>query len=213
MFQNIALQYTLAANVGVLISVAPLFTALVSRIVLDEKLAANFFIGFTLAMAGIILISFNGSIVFKFNPLGDLLSILAALAWAVYSVVMKKIYATESAIALTRTVYMYGLLFTLPFLPLFEFDPEIKRLAELPNLLNLLFLGVIASALCYLTWNYAVYQLGPVKTSVYIYVIPVITIIASALVLQEPISPVSGMGMALILIGMALSERQRWWAN
>jgi len=59
-------------------------------------------------------------------------------------------------LAVTRKVFFYGLLFVLPVLPLFEFRPGLERLAVLPNLLNLLFLGVGASALCYITWNYAV---------------------------------------------------------
>jgi drug/metabolite transporter (DMT)-like permease len=208
LFQNLALSYTLAANVSVLVSVTPLFTALVSRSVLNEKLKANFFLGFTLAMAGIILIAFNGSIVLKLNPLGDLLSVLAALAWAFYSVLIKKISVQPGAMfAVTRKVFFYGLIFMLPVLPLFKFRPGLERLAVLPDLLNLLFLGVVASALCYFTWNMAVQLLGPVRTSVYLYMVPVITIVASTLVLHETITLVAGMGMALILSGMALSER------
>lgn len=210
LLQNIALTYTLAANVSVLLSVAPLFTALVSRAVLGEKLKANFFLGFTTAIVGIILIAFNGSLVLKLNPLGDLLSILAALSWAFYGVLIKQISARQSAMsAVTRKVFTYGLLFMLPVLPLSGFRLGVERLAVLPNLLNLLFLGVGASALCFFTWNYAVHLLGPVKTSVYIYVIPVVTILVSALVLHEPITLVSGIGMALILAGMALSEREK----
>ena len=210
LFQNIALSYTLAANVSVLVSVAPLFTALVSRLILKEKLKAYFFLGFTVAIAGIILIAFNGSFILKLNPLGDLLSILAALVWAFYSVVIKKISMQQSAMSIvTRKVFFYGLLFLLPVLPLFEFHFEVERLAVLPNLLNLLFLGVVASALCYITWNVAVHLLGPVKTSVYIYMIPIITIIVSALVLHETITLVAGIGMALILSGMALSENEK----
>lgn len=209
LFQNLALSYTLAANVSVLISTAPLFTALVSRAAANETLKANFFLGFTAAMAGIILIAFNGSLVLKLNPLGDLLSILAALVWAFYSVLIKKISAQQSSLfSLTRKVFFYGLLFLLPVLPLFEFHLGLERLAVLPNLLNLFFLGVAASALCFVTWNYAVRLLGPVKTSVYIYLVPVVTIIASVLVLHESITPVAATGMALILTGMALSERE-----
>jgi drug/metabolite transporter (DMT)-like permease len=208
--QNEALTYTLAANVSVLTSVAPLFTALVSFLLLRERLKPNFFIGFAAAIAGIVLISFNGSLVLKLNPLGDLLSVLAALVWAFYSVTVKKIDAPQSGvIALTRSVVIYGLVFLLPVLPLFGFRLGLERLASPANLLNLLFLGVIASALCYVTWNYAVHVLGPVKTSVYIYMIPVITIAASALVLHESITLVSGIGMALILAGMMLSEYER----
>ena len=206
--QNIALAYTLTANVSVLLSVAPLFTALVSRAAFKEKLAANFFLGFTVAMIGIILIAFNGSVVLKLNPLGDLLSIVAALGWACYSALIRKINAPPGALlAVTRKVFFYGLLLLVPLLPLVGFRLGLERLTVLPNLLNLLFLGAVASALCFATWNYAVQRLGPVKTSAYIYVVPVVTIVASLLLLREPITLVAGIGMALILTGMMLSER------
>jgi drug/metabolite transporter (DMT)-like permease len=210
LFQNIALTYTLAANVSVLVSVAPLFTALLSRAFLHEKLKANFFLGFAAAMAGIVLIAFNGSLVLKLNPLGDLLSILAALSWGFYSVLIQKIGAPQgSMMVVTRKVFTYGLLFSLPVLPLFDFRPGVERLAVLPNLLHLLFLGAVASALCYITWNVAVHHLGSIKTSVYIYLIPIITIVVSLLVLHEPVTLVAGVGMALILAGMVLSEREK----
>lgn len=206
--QNVALSYTLAANVSVLVSATPLFTALLSRFFLDEKLKAGFFLGFTAAMAGIVLIAFNGSLVLKLNPLGDLLSLLAAVVWAAYSVLIKKISTQQSdVLAMTRKVFTYGLLFLLPVLPLFEFRLGVERLAGLSNLLNLLFLGVMASALCYITWNYAAHLLGPVRTTVYVYLVPLVTILISALVLHETITPVSGIGMALILAGTVLSER------
>lgn len=208
LFQNIALSYTLAANVSVLVSVAPLFTALVSRAFLGEELKSNFFLGFTVAIAGIILIAFNGSLVLKLNPLGDVLSLSAALVWAIYSVLIKQISARETdTLKLTRKVVSYGVLFVLLLLPFFGFRLNLARLLAPESLLNLIFLGVIASAICYVTWNYAVRQLGPVKTSVYIYLIPVVTIVASLLLLKEGITLAAGVGMGLILGGMALSER------
>ncbi len=210
LLQNLALSYTLAANVSVLVSIAPLFTALVSRVFLGEKLKANFFLGFTIAIAGIMLIALNGSLVLKLNPLGDLLSILAALVWAFYSILIKKISAKQSnVLAVTRKVFTWGLVFVLASLPLFEFRLGLERLLVLPNLLNLIFLGMGGSALCYLTWNYAVHLLGPVKTSAYIYVVPVVTLVAALLVLREPITLAAGAGMVLILAGMALSEWEK----
>lgn len=210
LLQNIALTYTLSANVSVLLSTAPLFTALVSRAFLGEKLKANFLLGFAAAMAGIALIAFNGSFVLKLNPLGDLLTILAALGWGFYSLLIKQIGAPPGAmVAVTRKVFFYGLLFTLPALPLFGFRWGLERLAVLPNLLNLLFLGVLASAACYVTWNYAVQLLGPVKTAAYIYMIPLVTVVVSVLWLHESITLVAGTGIALILAGMALSEREK----
>lgn len=210
LLQNLALSYTLAANVSVLLSVIPLFTALVSRVVLNEKLKAGFFFGFTVAMAGIILITFNGSFILKLNPLGDLLTLLAALVWVMYSILIKGMSADEGGtLAVTRKVFFYGLLFMLPALPLFGFRFGLERLTVLSNILNLFFLGVGGSALCFFTWNFAVHHLGPVKTSVYLYLVPMVTIVASALVLNEEITLLAGIGIALILSGMAFSE----WGN
>lgn len=92
LLENIALTYTMATNVGVIISVAPFFTAVLSHVFLkaEEKLKAGFFIGFIVAMAGICLISFSGS-ESKLNPIGDILAIASAFVWAVYSLLTRKI--------------------------------------------------------------------------------------------------------------------------
>ena len=81
LMENIALTYTMASNVGVIVSVSPFFTAILSRIILkEEKLHARFFLGFVVAMAGIALISFNGAAM-KLNLTGDFLALMAALMW------------------------------------------------------------------------------------------------------------------------------------
>ena len=82
LFENIALVYTQATNVGVIISVAPFFTAILAHIFLKEKkITRNFILGFIIAMLGICLISYNGSTAFALNPLGDLLALMAAVVW------------------------------------------------------------------------------------------------------------------------------------
>ena len=92
LLENIALTYSMASNIGVIISIAPFFTAILSHFILkEETLNQNFIIGFMAAMVGIMLISFNGSSNFKLNPLGDILALLAALVWAVYSILTKRI--------------------------------------------------------------------------------------------------------------------------
>lgn len=123
LLENIALTYTMASNVGVIISVAPFFTAILSHLFLkqDEKLRANFFIGFVVAMAGIALISFNGSTL-QLNPVGDLLALLAAFLWACYSILTRKISSFGyNTILTTRRVFFYGILFMIPALFLFDF--------------------------------------------------------------------------------------------
>ena len=76
------------------------------------------------------------------------------------------------------------------------------------NLLNFLYLGLGASALCFVTWNWCVGILGAVKTSSYIYLVPVITIVASFLILRENITGVALIGACLTLVGLFLSERK-----
>ncbi|MDR3729015.1 MAG: DMT family transporter [Oscillospiraceae bacterium] len=208
LLENIALTYTLASNVGVILSVAPFFTAILSHVVFQgaEKLRPSFFGGFVLAMAGIALISFNGSAL-SLNPMGDLLALLAALVWACYSILTKKISGYGySTLITTRRVFCYGIAFMIPAMFLFDVQWELSALAQPVYLLNLIFLGLGASALCFVTWNTAVKLLGPVRTSVYIYMSPVITVVTSALILHEPVTPLAAGGMALTLAGLFLSE-------
>ncbi|KGP82477.1 MULTISPECIES: DMT family transporter [unclassified Paenibacillus] len=210
LIENIALVYTLASNVGIIVSIAPFFTAVLAHFFLDgERLHRRFIVGFGIALTGIILIGLNGSVILQLNPLGDLLAFVAPAVWAIYSVLMRKIgklpYHTIGA---TRKVFFYGLLFMLPALFLFEFHFDLGRFANMANLSNLLFLGLGASALCFVTWNRAVNLLGAVKTSVYIYLVPVITLIASALILQERITWITLLGTLLTLLGSFVSEKK-----
>ena len=209
LLENIALTYTMASNVGVIISVAPFFTALLSHLVLkEEKPKANFFVGFVVAMAGIFLISFNGSKL-ELNPAGDLLALLAALIWACYSVLTKKIsgYGYHTILT-TRRIFCYGILFMIPTLFLFDFKLELARFANPVYLFNIIFLGLGASALCFVTWNFAVKVLGAVKTSIYIYMVPVITVVTSVVILHEQITALAAVGTVLTLAGLFLSERK-----
>ncbi len=102
LLENIALTYTMASNVGVIISVAPFFTALLSHLFLrqEDRLGPGFFLGFGVAMAGIALISFNGAAL-QLSPAGDLLALLAAFLWACYSILPRKISAFGYSTILT----------------------------------------------------------------------------------------------------------------
>ena len=208
LLENIALTYTLASNVGVIISVAPFFTAILAHLVIksEEKLRLQFFTGFIVAMVGIVLISFNGQEL-ELNPIGDLLAIVAALVWAFYSILTKKINSFGYPVILTtRRTFFYGILFMIPTLFFFDFQLDLSRFGELTYLLNILYLGLGASALCFVTWNFSVKELGAVKTSVYIYMVPVITVLTSVLILHEQVTVLASIGTILTLIGLFLSE-------
>ena len=144
LLENIALTYTMASNVGVIISVAPFFTAVLSHVFLktEEKLKAQFFVGFIVAMAGICLISFSGSEL-KLNPVGDILSIVAAFIWAVYSLLTRKIGSYGyNTVQTTRRIFTYGILFMLPFLFIFGFKLDMQKFVKPEYALNLIYLGL-----------------------------------------------------------------------
>lgn len=211
LLENIALTYTMASNVGVVVSVSPFFAAILAQLFVKtgEKLRANFFLGFVVAMIGVALISFQGTEL-KLNPVGDILAVLAALVWAVYSILTQKIGNFGYPVILTtRRTFFYGILFMLPALFFFDFRFAPHRFANPINLFNLIYLGVGASALCFVTWNFAVKILGAVKTSIYIYLIPVITVVTSVLILKEPITWISAVGTVLAVTGLFLSQYNR----
>ena len=210
LLENIALTYTMASNVGVIAAVAPFFVALLACVVLKaEQPYVRYFVGFVVAMVGICLISFNGQ-AFSFNPLGDALAFVAAFVWAVYSILIKQISTWGYDVILTtRRIFFYGLVIMLPCaIPLgFEFDSSL--LIQPLVVGNLLFLGLGASVLCFVTWNFAVTTIGAVKTSAYIYMSPVITVLTAVIVLAEPVTLISCVGVILTLSGLIISENVR----
>lgn len=210
LLENIALTFTLASNVGVIISIAPFFTAILGWLFLGgEKPRLRFFAGFLLAMGGICLISFGNESTLSLNPIGDLLAVAAAVIWAGYSTLTKKISAMGyGAIQTTRRTFFYGLLFMIPALTVMDFHVTLSQFADMKHLLNLLFLGLGASALCFVTWNIGVRILGSVKTSVYIYMVPVITTLTSAAILREPVTAPAAMGIIMTLAGLFISEQR-----
>ncbi|MFR8047605.1 MAG: DMT family transporter [Eggerthella lenta] len=168
-------------------------------------------------MAGVCLVSFAGGAsgglvaeggLGQAGLIGVALALAAAGTWAVYSIVTKKLSTFGyDSILVTRRTFAWGLAFMLPALPLLGFSPDWGSLAAPEMWGNLVFLGLGASALCFVTWNMAVKELGPVKTSLYIYLVPALTVLASAAVLGDPLTPPVVAGVLLTIAGLFLSER------
>lgn len=210
MFENIALTYSQASNICVIVSIAPFFTVLFDCMFLEgNRPGPCYWAGFALALSGICFISFPAGTL-SFHPAGDLLALGAAVIWAAYSTLTKKISTFGyNTIQITRRTFFYGILCMIPFLFFMDFHPDLLTVTTHINLFNLLFLGILASAVCFVTWNLAVKNIGPVKTSTYIYLTPVITTIASFLILKEQITPSTILGIVLTLLGLALSEYKK----
>lgn len=210
LMENIALEYTYASNVAIIVSLAPFFTVILARIFLEIKRPGrNFFAGFALAMLGIIIISLNPDEL-EFNLAGDVLALLAALAWGFYSVFTQKLAKDGfDSLLSTRIIFFYGLLFMLPILPFWPLNISLSKLLVPVNLFNLLFLGLGASALCFASWTYAIKRLGVARSSLYIYLVPGVTVIAAAIFLNEEISLKIVIGIILTIGGLLLAERDK----
>ncbi len=209
--EYVALLYTSASNVSVLVSLSPFATALLSQVFWkEEKLQPRFFLGCGTALIGVCLLCFSGEDGMRMNLAGDLLALISALCWAVYAVLSKKIssYGYDE-IQVTKRTFIYGILFLIPSLFFTDISGDMSRFLSPAAAGNLIYLGLGASALCFVLWNRAVQGLGPTKTSVYIYLMPVVTIAASALFLQEALTAATLVGTGLILTGLFLSEGKR----
>lgn len=207
LLENTALTMTYASNVGIIVACAPFFVAVMVGIFFKEKQGKNFYIGFVIAIAGVIMVSVSGKQSFHLNPFGDFLAFLAMISWGAYSAIVKKISEWDYPIvAVTRRIYFYGVILLLPVLLYEEDGWNLNAFREPTVIANLLFLGLCASALGFFLWNLATGWIGAVKTSLYIYVSPIVTVVLSMFVLHEKMTVFSVIGSVCILIGLMISQ-------
>lgn len=216
--ENVALLYTTASNASLLVAINPFFTGLLFAFVYGKKLSRFFILGFFVSFVGIFLVIFQGELSLQIYPIGDLLCILAGIIWSVYTLVLEMIFARFKGIShlvILKRIFFYGLLFALPFALYqsgilqgdFHTLHDFTRYVKAMNLANLLFLGLVASGLCYLSWNASLKLLGSLKASAYIYSVPVIGVIAACVSLGEVLSVYIIIGGLLTLFGLFLSQR------
>ncbi|MBQ5904119.1 MAG: DMT family transporter [Alistipes sp.] len=206
--ENMALEYAPASNVSLIVCSAPVWTALLLALLYrNERMNARQIWGSVVAFLGMVLVVLNGRFVLQIAPKGDLLAFAAAWLWVLYSLIIKQIGHRYKALFITRKTFFYGLLTILPW---FLYEPFTVDWATLLHPLvagNLLFLGVVASMLCYLVWAVAMRELGAVRATNYIYLNPLITILTAAICIAERITPIALLGAGLILYGMWRAER------
>ena len=204
--ENTALQFADASFVSVAVSTAPLFTAILGFLLLRESgFGVRFVIGFVLAISGIALISFDEGPAHA-SLLGVALCLASALAWAFYSIIVKRLssYGYET-IAVTKRTFAWGLVFMLVlYLPIDGSFP-FAALADPIVWGNLAFLGILASAGCFVTWGFSVKHLGPSIASAYIYLQAPMTVVWAAILLGEPITVSIVVGFVLVVAGLILS--------
>ena len=208
--QNTAAAHTSAANVSILVSMSPILTVILAQLFSrkGEKLGKLVYIGAVVAIAGVVLVVLNGTLSFHLSPLGDLLALAAALMWAVYSILVKRYTERYDNFLVTRRVFLWAFLTSLPLVLLTDGLPSLTPLFTQPNILiSWLFLGVFGNAVCFAIWNIAFKRLGVVVTNNYLYASPFVTVVVGWLLLDEKISWMSILGAVLITLGVIFANK------
>ena len=213
--ENAAMLYTTATNTSLIVCSCPLFAMLLFAIVYrhSEHISRLQALGSIVACMGMAIVVLNGHFVLHLSPLGDMLAFGACLCWAVYSLLIKRATAYYSSLFITRKVFFYGLLTIIPYYFLCPSEAGIfispsTFHPSTSTILNLLFLSVVASMLCYLLWNWVIGKLGAVVATNWVYFNPITTIIFAWWLLDEQITVWFLLGSALILLGMYLADKR-----
>jgi drug/metabolite transporter (DMT)-like permease len=128
--------------------------------------------------------------------------------WVIYSIVVLYLQGRYAPLMITRKVFFYGVLTLIPYFCFVEpFELSTATLFKPVVAGNLLFLGILASLICYWTWNMVIEKLGAVHATNYLYINPIVAMITARIVLNEQITPLAIVGTILILSGVYLAER------
>ena len=206
--QNTALSYTYAANVSILVALAPILTVILAQLFSrsGERLGKYVYIG---AIVGVVLVVLNGQLTFHLNPLGDFIALGAAFMWALYSILIKKYTEQYDNFLVTRRVMLWAFLTSVPLMLVTDGMPDLRPLFTTPRiLLSWLFLGVFGNAVCFAIWNVAFKRLGVVITNNYLYASPFVTLAAGYLILHEEITLMSIIGAVLITAGVIVALKK-----
>ena len=207
--ENAAMLFTTATNTSLIVCSCPLFAMLLFAVVYRHSghISKVQALGSVLACMGMAVVVLNGHFVLHLSPLGDLLAFAACLCWAVYSLLMKPATERYSTLFITRKVFFYGLLTIIPYYLIVPGFPSLDVLLRSDVLWNLLFLGVVASMICYVAWNWVISRLGAVVATNWVYFNPITTILFAWWLLHEQITIWFLLGTVFILVGMYLADK------
>lgn len=212
--ENAALLYTAATNVSLITSTSPLIGALLVIILYkDERPTPGFILGSVVAMLGVTMVILGSSGAessesgAEHGLFGDILSLLAAVCWSVYALLLRNLQAFYSAIVVTRKTFFYGLLTALPFMLLEPSRISLQTFALPQVWSNLLILAVVASSGAFLIWAWVIRRIGAVKAGNYLYFQPISTLIFGFLILNQQTSVVSFIGCMVTIAGVYAGER------
>lgn len=207
-----SLHYTRVANTAIINGLSPIITGIMAALFIRERLSTTNWAGIIIAFAGVMILVTKGSASsitgMEFNR-GDLLMLIAVVCWAVYSLIVKRIVEQYSALTITFISALFGVL-ALMFLVIPENLSDQVRTISTESILSVLYMGVIASGLGYLFYNLSIKQLGPTRTSGFVYsTVPLLTALLAFLFFSEPVTVTMLISAVLVIAGLQLALRQK----
>lgn len=218
--ENESLRFTAATNTSLIVCSCPMFAMLIIALFYrQQRIKKIQIVGSVFALLGMIAVVLNGHFILRLSPVGDALAFAACLCWALYSLFMVNVGNRYSAIFITRKVFFYGVITILPYFALGHWGllgslgtepviPPADILFQKGVIINLLFLGCIASMACFLVWSWCMNKLGAVECTNWVYVNPLATIVFAHFILSEQITFYFIIGSVMILVGLYLSDRK-----
>jgi drug/metabolite transporter (DMT)-like permease len=209
MLQAYALTLTSATSCGWLIGITPIWSAILSAIVLKERLGGWKLAGLIGGFAGALLVvtqgRFDATVFSTPSTLGDLLIFLSTINWAIYSVLGHKTIRELGPRRATSGAMLFGALMLAPVFVARRGWLELPRLTA-TGWGALLFLAVCCSALGYLFWYGALERIEVSRVAALLYAEPLVTFVAAALLLGERVSAVVVMGGVLVLASVLIAQ-------
>ncbi|MBN2219507.1 MAG: DMT family transporter [Kosmotogaceae bacterium] len=200
-FENYGLTMTNPADASLIVSTAPILTILLYDLI-RKKYDPVEYLGGLVAFSGLSVIIYSGRFADGSSVIGNLFSFGAAVSWAAYTYFYEKIH--NSSIWTTLEIMLWGLLFSAPFAlsEIFLFKKPV--VFSFSAVSGILFLGIFASALGYIMWNKGIDLWGGKAATLWVYTIPVFTVIADIVFLGNSPSMLFIVGSALVAAGMLL---------
>ncbi|MCF7925546.1 MAG: DMT family transporter [Candidatus Izimaplasma sp.] len=207
-FENTAVDMTYPSNVGLLVALSPLFTAIISSFREQKSyFIPKNIIGLTLALLGVGFVVFGKGGIKGIEPLGDFLAITAALMFSIYTAFLSTVKKKFHIIQKTRKVFIYTLAVLLIYN--FIFGASLRwGTFNSTTVFGVLYLALLASSVAFIMWNKAIGLIGTFKTNLFIYLVPVFTMFMSYLVLDDPITLLNTLGTVIIILGLYITEKE-----
>ena len=209
--QFTGLQYSTVTNCTLIAAASPAITAFFAAVCLRERLNAIAWGGIAVSFLGALAVVSHGSwqvlVGFSFNY-GDILFLLAQVAWTMYSILAVRVMQCISAALCTGWAGVFGALATILYGVLTDdFHPTAL---SAPLLAAFLYTVVFGGVMAMLFWNLGVRRVGPSVTSIFQNVIPVVGMIGGMLLFAEQIGMLQILGAAAIFGGVYLTTHSNF---